>query len=315
MHEASMKTSLIIMAGGQGKRFGNREIKALVSVGPNGETIMDYSVHDAIKAGFDQIIIVINERIEPIFAKNFDIHISRICQLYNTEYHYVLERVEDVPNNVIIPQERKDPWGTGQAILACKEYLDGPFAVINADDFYGYQAIKQMYVQLKNNCSQFYITGYKIWKTLPEKGPINRGICHITNGKITDISETKDIRFKKATDSKDVHIYTSERTIPINSVVNMNLWGFPRHFLKILEFEFSVFFKDYASTLSTAEFLIPVTIGKLLREQKIELTLLESSEECFGLTHSDDIHTVRNKISALVESNIYRNSLYDDLTK
>ena len=308
-----MKISLIIMAGGQGKRFGG-EIKALASVGPNGETIMDYSLHDAIKAGFNQIIIVINKDIESKFIDDFGNHAHDICEKYNVDYHYVLERVEDVPPGSTYPKERLHPWGTGQAVLACKEYLAGPFAVINADDFYGFSALNNMYMHLCQNTSgQYFMTGYNIIKTLPPSGAVNRGICSVTDDIITDICETGDILLKTDSSEKSHCIYAGTKVIPENSIVNMNLWGFPIDFLEILENEYANFFIEMESSLMNAEFLLPVIMGKLVRKKQLELRLLKSVEECFGLTHHTDMHIVSEKINALVEAGLYKSFLYEDM--
>ena len=212
------KISLVIMAAGIGSRFGGG-IKQLEPVGPNGEIIMDYSIYDAIAAGFNKIIFIIRKDIEKDFKEVIGNRIEKICKKLNVEIHYAYQELKNIPSNFKVPEERKKPWGTGQAVLTCKKIIEEPFAVINADDYYGKDSFKKIYEFLSKTDNEFCMVGFKLKNTLSDNGGVTRGICQVDeNNYLTEIVETSNIikiGERAFADNKEVNIESS---------VSMNMW-------------------------------------------------------------------------------------------
>ena len=232
------KTTLVIMAAGMGSRYGG--VKQLDPVGPSGEIIMDYSVYDAIEAGFSKVVFIIRKDLEEDFKEVIG---NRISQ--HIEVEYCFQELEDLPGGYSVPEGRTKPWGTGQAILAAKEVVDGPFAVINADDYYGKNAYTLMYDFLANTIDdekyRYAMVGYTLENTTTEHGHVARGVCEVSDdGYLKDIIERTHIQKR---DGKTQYTEDGENwvTLPEGSIVSMNLWGFTPSFLKELEEKFPVF--------------------------------------------------------------------------
>ncbi|MBR1383266.1 MAG: nucleotidyltransferase [Ruminococcus sp.] len=297
--------TLVIMAAGLGSRYGGG-IKQLEKVGPDGEIIMDYSVYDAVAAGFNKIVFIIRHDIEQEFIDRIGARIAR-----NVNVKYVFQETD------YIPEEHKKiartkPWGTCHAVLCAKDEVHEPFAVINADDYYGKQAFVELYNYLTSDRPEsgkldLCMAGFILKNTLSENGSVTRGICKTDeNSKLVSITETYNIRREsgKVLSGKVDTLEVSE-----DSYVSMNMWGCPPEFMDTLAREFEDFLK--ANDLSeTAESLLPITIDKLLKSGEAECTLLESHDKWFGVTYKEDKQAVADSISQLIAEGAYPEKLW-----
>ena len=292
--------TLVVMAAGIGSRFGGG-IKQLEPVGPSGEIIMDYSIYDAMEAGFNKVVFVIRHDL----LKDFDEIIGqRIKQKIKVEYAF--QEVNDIPEKYKETfKDRTKPWGTGQAILACKGLVNEPFLVINADDYYGKEAYKVAYDYLvqDHSVNENMMVGFVLKNTLSDNGVVTRGICKENNGFLTEIVETSNI-------GKEGNKAVVEgKEIDIESVVSMNMWGLQPGFItEILEPGFEAFVSN-ANPNEKAEYLLPTIIGDLLEAGKCSVKVLKSNDEWFGVTYKEDAPTVKASIQALVDQGLYPNKL------
>ena len=300
------KISLVIMAAGIGSRFGGG-IKQLEPAGPNGEIIMDYSIYDAIKSGFNKIIFIIRKDIEKDFKEVIGNRIEKICRKLNVEVHYAYQELGNIPSNFKVPKDRKKPWGTGHAVLSCKDIIREPFVVINADDYYGKDSFKNMYEFLSENNNEFCMAGFKLKNTLSDNGGVTRGICQVDkNDYLTEIIETSNII--KVGEKAVVE----DREIDINSNVSMNMWGLIPKFINILEQGFIEFLEKEVSNIKS-EYLLPIFIGELLKENRIKVKVLETKDKWFGVTYKEDKEFVKNSFKELIEKGEYKESLFEDI--
>ncbi len=276
-----MDTGLLIMAAGMGSRFGG--LKQAASVGPNGEMIIDYSVRDALKSGFNKVVIVIRKDIEKDFRKACGERIEKIADV-----EYVYQESDKLPKGFTLPKGRTKPWGTGHAILSAKGAIDFPFAVINADDYYGATVFKAMHEHLESK-SSMCMMGYKLGNTLSENGTVSRGICEIEDGYLKSIKEETSIPY----DTK----------IPKDTIVSMNLWGFKKEILDIYEEEFVKFLKDNINT-PKSEFYITSAVDVLINKGE-KLKVLETDEKWYGITYKEDLPEIKAAIKKYTELGIY----------
>ena len=306
------KISLVIMAAGIGSRFGGG-IKQLELVGPNGEIIMDYSIYDAIKSGFDKIIFIIRKDIEKDFKEVIGNRIEKICKKLNVEVHYAYQELENIPSAFKVPKDRKKPWGTGHAVLSCKDIINEPFAVINADDYYGKDSFKNMYEFLSKNNNEFCMAGFKLKNTLSDNGGVTRGICQVDkNDYLSEIIETSNII--KVGEKAVVE----DREIDINSNVSMNMWGLTPEFINTLEQGFIKFLeKEVNKEVNNikSEYLLPIFIGELLKENRIKVKVLETKDKWFGVTYKEDKEFVKISFKELIERGEYQENLFEDILK
>ena len=295
--------TLVVMAAGIGSRFGGG-IKQLEPVGPNGEIIMDYSIYDALEAGFNKIVFVIRKDLE----KDFDEIIGqRIKKKAYVEYAF--QELDDIPE---VYQERfKDrskPWGTGQAILACKNLINEPFLVINADDYYGKEAYIEAYKYLtqehQSDVLPICMVGFVLKNTLSDNGGVTRGICQVSeDNKLVDIVETHNI---ERIDGKAI---VEGKEINLDSAVSMNMWGLYPEFFDILEKGFDEFLNALEASNLKSEYLLPTIIGNLLQQGKVSVEVLKSHDEWFGVTYKEDKEFVKENIQLLVEKGVYPEKL------
>ncbi|MDD3362386.1 MAG: sugar phosphate nucleotidyltransferase [Hespellia sp.] len=304
------KAALVIMAAGIGSRFGGG-IKQLEPVGPNGEIIMDYSIYDAMEAGFDKVVFVIRKDLEKDFKEVIGDRVEK-----RVEVAYAYQELSDIPKAY---QEtfraRTKPWGTGQAILACKDVVKEPFLVINADDYYGKEAYVEAYQYLttaktESDKLQLCMVGFILKNTLSENGTVTRGVCHMDADRmLSDIKETHGLeRFDNAQ-----AIVSDEQgesyKIDINSSVSMNMWGITPEFFPVLEQGFEEFLAKLDEEDLKAEYLLPTFIGEKLEEGLLQVKVLQSNDKWFGVTYKEDKESVVQSIQELIAAGIYPKEL------
>lgn len=308
-----MKTTLVIMAAGIGSRYGGG-IKQLAAVGPNGEIIMDYSIHDAIEAGFDKIVFIIRHDIEQAFLEAIGDRIEGICAGLGVELGYAFQELDALPEGVTLPEGRTKPWGTGQAVLSCKDQLDGPFAVINADDYYGKQAFVILHDFLQNYTPEkpgdLCMAGFVLKNTLSDNGAVTRGICRMNEeGYLTGVDETSGI--EKTPEGAQA----GGKIIDAESLVSMNMWGLTPEFADMLEKGFVEFFGSIAGNEMKAEYLLPIFIDSLLKQGKVNVKVLPTQDRWFGVTYQEDKPVVVESFAKLIEAGVYQKDLFSDLRK
>lgn len=301
----NMKTTLLIMAAGIGSRFGTG-IKQLEPVDDAGHIIMDYSIHDAIEAGFNHVVFIIRRDIEKEFKEVIGDRITSICNSYGVAVDYAFQDINDIPG--ILPEGRTKPWGTGQAVLAAKKVIDTPFIVINADDYYGKEGFKAIHEYLING-GKSCMAGFVLKNTLSDNGGVTRGICKMdAENNLTEVVETKNI-VKCGSGAE-----ADGQTIDAETLVSMNMWGLTPDFLEVLENGFEEFFeKDVKQNPTTAEYLIPVVIGQLLNQGKISVKVLKSNDTWYGMTYKEDVESVKLNFKKMLENGAYKADLFSDL--
>ena len=298
--------TLIIMAAGLGSRYGGG-IKQLEPVGPDGEIIMDYSVYDAKAAGFDKVVFIIRKDIEQEFRERIG---DRISKHVNVEY--VFQETSDIPKTHK-KIERKKPWGTCHAVLCAKDAVKEPFAVINADDYYGRQAFVELYNFLTSERPvsdklDLCMAGFILKNTLSENGAVTRGICQVDDeGKLVGITETYNIRREG---DKVLSGKTETKEVDENSHVSMNMWGCPPEFMDTLAVKFEEFLCGNDES-ETAESLLPIMIDGLLKNGEAQCTLLESRDRWFGVTYKEDKQAVADSIAELIREGVYPEKLWE----
>lgn len=305
------KTALVVMAAGIGSRFGGG-IKQLEPVGPNGEIIMDYSVHDAVAAGFNKIVFIIRKDIEKDFKEIIGDRIEKICDGLNVEVAYAFQELSNLPDGISVPAGRTKPWGTGHAVLACKGIVNEPFAVINADDYYGKEAFVKLHDFLETYTPEkptdFCMAGFVLKNTLSDNGGVTRGVCKVdANGNLTDVVETSNI--EKTADGA----VADGGVIDADSYVSMNMWGLTPEFMQVLEEGFVEFFNNIEGNEQKAEYLIPIYIGELLRKSKVSVKVLETGDKWFGVTYKEDKPVVVDSFRKLIDNGVYNTDLFSDL--
>lgn len=301
-------TALVIMAAGIGSRFGGG-IKQLEAVGPNGEIIMDYSIYDAIEAGFNKVVFIIRKDIEKDFKEVIG---NRMEKIIKVEYAY--QELDDLPEGYEVPVGRTKPWGTGQAILSCMGIINEPFAVINADDYYGKEAFVKIHDYLVTNRAKsekldFCMAGFILGNTLSDNGEVTRGVCQVNSeGYLVDVDETSGIM---KSDGKIVAKTDSGiKEIDANSHVSMNMWGFTPEIMNILDEGFEEFLSELGDNYEKKEYLIPIIVDDLIKKQIVTVKLLETKDKWFGVTYKEDKDTVIKSIQKLIEEGKYPEKLF-----
>ncbi|MBQ8304286.1 MAG: nucleotidyltransferase [Clostridia bacterium] len=287
--------TLVVMAAGMGSRFGG--LKQIEPIGPKGEALLDFSVYDAKKAGFTKVVFVIKHEIEKDFK---EIVGKRVEKVLPTEY--VFQEVNDLPEGFTCPEGRTKPWGTGQAILCCKDVVKEPFAIINADDYYGQSAFKQIYDQLKADSENYCVVGYRLANTLTENGTVSRGVCVVEDGFLKKIDERTKIRDCKYTED-DGETWVE---MPEDTVVSMNFWGLNPDIFDFLEREFKAFLNEKIN-VPKSEFYIPIVIGDLVKNGEKAVKVLVAEDRWYGVTYKEDKPAVVKALGDIVASGAYEN--------
>ena len=300
-----MKTTLLIMAAGIGSRFGTG-IKQLASVDASNHIIMDYSIHDAIEAGFNHVVFIIRKDIEQEFKEVIGDRIASICSSHNVTVDYAFQDINDIPGE--LPAGRTKPWGTGQAVLAAKNVIDTPFIVINADDYYGKEGFMAVHDYLVNG-GKSCMAGFVLKNTLSDNGGVTRGICKMNEDyNLTEVVETKNI-VKTAAGAE-----AEGMAVDVDSLVSMNMWGLTPDFLTTLEEGFKEFFeKEVPGNPLKAEYLIPIFIGELLEHGKMSVKVLKTNDTWYGMTYHEDVAAVKDSFKRMLENGVYKTDLFSDL--
>ena len=302
-----MKPTLLVLAAGMGSRYGG--LKQMDAFGPNGETILDYSIYDAIREGFGKVVFVIresfSEEFKAFFANKFDDKI---------EVDYVFQSLNNVPDQYEYHPDRTKPWGTAHAVWVAKDVIDGPFAVINADDFYGRDSYRILYEYFKdsNVSSNYALVGYQLEKTLSDHGTVNRGVCATHDDNTLDnIVETLKIGYDE---ERQIH-YNNEHGqksyLSGNTPVSMNMWAFLPDYFDHCGVMFKDFLKDRGQELKS-EFFIPLLIDNLIKVGTKRVDVLDCTEEWFGVTYQEDKPFVMERLSKLIESGVYPENLWPE---
>lgn len=303
-----MKPTLLLLAAGMGSRYGG--LKQLDGVGPNGETIMDYSIYDAIKAGFGKIVFVIRHDFEQEFRE-------KIVSKYegHIPVELVFQSIDKLPDGFSVPEGREKPWGTNHAVMMAKNVINEPFAAINCDDFYGNDAFMRIGEYLKNlsngETNNYVMVGFRVGNTLSENGTVSRGICTTDeNGYLTDVVERTKIA---RNDGKVQYKDDNEQwvTIADNTPVSMNMWGFTPDYFTHSESFFKEFLSNEANmTNLKSEFFIPLMVNKLINDGTSKVKVLDTTSQWFGVTYAEDRPATVARIQQLINKGIYPNKLF-----
>ena len=305
------ETALVIMAAGIGSRFGGG-IKQLEPMGPGGEIIMDYSIHDALEAGFNRIIFIIRKDLEKDFREIIGRRIEQVAPV-----EYVFQELDRLPEGYSVPEGRKKPWGTGHAVLMVKDLVKEPFLVINADDYYGKEGFRRLHdymVQEMDTQSEVYdicMGGFILANTLSDHGTVTRGVCQMNpDGTLKDVEETYGIQLVdgelRACDGDGNPV-----TVSLDQHVSMNMWGLPPGFLKELEKGFPEFLDRIREGDLKAEYLLPSIIGGLVKSGRARVRVLETRDKWFGVTYKEDKEVVVAAIRKLIADGVYKEHLYE----
>lgn len=287
--------TLVVMAAGMGSRFGG--LKQAEPVGKHGEAIVDYSVYDAVRAGFNKVVFVIKNSIKDDF---YEIVGKRVEKLVPVEYVY--QELDKIPEGFSVPEQRVKPWGTGHAVLCCADVVKTPFAVINADDFYGASAFKQIYESLKADSKNYCMVGFRLGNTLTENGTVSRGVCSVENGKLVSVDERTciDSSCRYSEDGGNTWKQMSPDT-----VVSMNMWGFGIDFFDYLKEGFTKFL-SVPDNLQKSEFYVPFMVDELIKSGKKQVNVCVAEDKWYGVTYKEDKDAVVKAISQMSEyDNMY----------
>lgn len=305
------KPVLVVMAAGMGSRYGG--LKQLDPVGPNNQLIIDYSIYDAHRAGFDTVIFVIKPEIEAAFRSGVGDRISKVM-----EVKYVFQSREDLPQGFTCPPDREKPWGTAQAALAARHLVDGPFAVINADDYYGPDGFREIYQYLtthpdREDCYEYAMVGYLLKNTVTEHGYVSRGVCRETEDHFLEsvVERTRIVKGEEcprySEDGGETWV-----NLPGDSIVSMNLWGFQGSYLKEAWRLFAQFLeKALAENPTKAEFYLPSVVSQLLAEKKARVKVLRSQDRWYGVTYKEDKPMVTEAIANMTAQGLYPERLWE----
>lgn len=298
-----MKPALVILAAGMASRYGS--MKQVEGFGPSGETIMDYSIYDAIRAGFGKVVFIIRKE----FEKNFREIIGKDIEP-RIQVEYVFQELDKYAEGFEIPKERTKPWGTAHAVLCAEEKIKEPFAVINADDFYGRDGFEKAATFLKNDCKKdvYAIVGYELLKTLSEHGTVNRGVCEVDqNHNLVSVVERLNV--SKQGDKIVCNDEHTPKELPLDTHVSMNFWCFHPSLFDYSKKVFKEFLEENASN-PKAEFFIPIVADKFIKEREGVIKVIPTSAKWFGVTYKEDAPMVRESLRKLVDAGEYPENLW-----
>jgi NDP-sugar pyrophosphorylase family protein len=299
-----IKPTLVILAAGMGSRYGG--LKQLDEIGPNGEAIIDYSLFDAIRAGFGKVVFIIRHDFEEAFKAQFNHKL-----MGKIEVEYAFQELTDLPEGFSVPVGREKPWGTGHAIRAARKMVSTPFAAINADDFYGADAYETIvgFLTGEVTAQKYAMVGYRLDKTLSENGSVSRGLCVADSlGNLADIEELTNI----SNEPNGIYYSRGEEKVALkgDEIVSMNFWGFHPSLFGFLEEGFTKFLEERGKELKS-EFFIPMHVDGLIKSGKVEVEILSSNASWFGVTYQEDKPVVKERIRQLINNGIYPSQLWN----
>ena len=305
------KPVLVVMAAGMGSRYGG--LKQVDPVGGHGQLIIDYSIYDARRSGFETVVFVIKHEIEDTFKAAIGDRLSKVIDV-----RYAYQDLSDLPEGYSVPEGRIKPWGTAHAILAARRVIDGPFAVVNADDYYGPEGFREIYQYLESHpdrpgCYEFAMVGYQLGNTVTEHGHVARGICEEDGDHfLTRVTERTHIE-KDGADARFTEDDGATWThLPGSTIVSMNLWGFPRSFLEEAQARFPAFLdRALAENPLKAEYFLPSVVTQLLEEGKARVKVLRSSDKWYGVTYKEDKPVVVAAIAEKTAAGLYPDRLWE----
>lgn len=286
--------TLVVMAAGMGSRFGG--LKQIEPIGPNGEVLLDFSVYDAIKAGFTKVVFVIKHAIEADFKEMVG---KRIAKRVKVEY--VFQENDVLPQGFACPEARQKPWGTAHAVLCCKNTVKEPFAVVNADDYYGRSAFCKIAKFLQQDPDDYCMVGFRLVNTLTENGYVSRGVCETENGKLKTVTERTKILDCKYTED-DGATWTA---LPPETIVSMNLWGFNTDIFEYIEDGFKNFLKEKINE-PKSEYYLPSVVSELIEKGEKQVQMLVAEDKWYGVTYKEDKPMVVNAIAKMIENDLYK---------
>ena len=302
----SIKPTLLVLAAGIGSRYGG--LKQMDPVGPSGEVVIDYSVYDALRAGFGKLVFVIRKDIEQPFREILGTKFEKLAQV-----EYVFQELGKLPPGFALPADRQKPWGTGHAILMAKDVIKEPFAVINADDFYGADSYSKLAGYLSGigpASTGFTMVGFKLANTLSEYGKVARGICQSDKkGNLTDVEELTNIVVEQSGGAVNINPDGSKRKLTGNEIVSMNMWGFTPELFAHLESKFKTFLTVSGGN-PKAEYFIPTVVNELIKAGEASVKVLETASAWFGVTYREDKPRVIESIKELIGKKIYPAKIY-----
>ena len=285
--------TLVVMAAGMGSRFGG--LKQIEPIGPKGEAILDFSVYDAVKAGFTKVVFVIKHAIEKDFKEFVGNRIEK-----KVKVEYVFQEIDKLPEGYNCPEGREKPWGTAHAILCCKDVVKEPFAVVNADDFYGRSAFVKMAEFLKSDSDDYAMVGFRLVNTLTENGYVSRGVCNIEKGELKSVTERTKIMDCKYTED-DGATWTA---LPEDTVVSMNLWGFRPDVFRFIETGFKKFL-DEKIDVPKSEYYLPAVVSERIENGEKSVKVLIAEDKWYGVTYKEDKQVVVDAIGKMVTDGLY----------
>ena len=295
------KPVLVVMAAGMGSRYGG--LKQIDPVDAKGRIIMDFSIFDAKRAGFEKVIFIIKKEQEDLFREAVGDRVSEYM-----EVSYAYQEINNIPAGFQVPEGRVKPWGTAHAVFSCIDEIDGPFAVINADDYYGKEGFKAVHEYLVNG-GKSCMAGFVLKNTLSDNGGVTRGICKMDEeDNLTEVVETKNIV------KTELGAEADSVAVDVNSLVSMNMWGLTPDFLDVLEEGFKEFFeKEVPGNPLKAEYLIPIFIGELLERGKMSVKVLKTNDTWYGMTYHEDVAAVKDSFKKMLKNGVYKADLFSDL--
>ncbi|MBQ7063674.1 MAG: hypothetical protein IJM90_02110 [Firmicutes bacterium] len=301
-----MSTSLVIMAAGMGSRYGGN--KQTDSIGPNGEILMEYSIYDALEAGFDKVVFIIKPEMKDSFKEKFGDKIAK-----RAEVAYAFQSFDSVPDFYQIPEDRVKPFGTGHALLCAKDVVNEPFAVLNADDYYGKTAFKSLYEELQKLApsGEATMVGYRLRNTVSENGYVTRGVCSVADGKLQRVTETYKIKPFPDGTIRDVNYNPEGDLLDPDVPVSMNFWGFTPWFFTRLAGKFPEFLKGIKPGDIKAEFLLPEVVDELMKAGELTTSVLTTDAVWFGVTYHEDKEYVQHELLKLHARGDYPEKLFD----
>ncbi len=299
-----MKPTLVVLAAGMGSRYG--KLKQMDGFGPNGETIIDYSIYDAIQAGFGKVVFIVRDYFLQEFKDKMNPKFGDKIVL-----EYVTQELANIPDGIEVHPEREKPWGTGHAVWVAKDKVNEPFAVINADDFYGGESYKVLSNYFKNSDTEDYaVVAYRLKNTLSDHGTVNRGVCYNNeSGHLTKVVECTKIRKEEDGVVRYPDDNNEKQILADDTLVSMNMWAFRPSYFKYVDDQFADFLKNFGKELKS-EFYIPSAIDKLINDGTLNVDVLDTDSSWFGVTYQADKPIVMEKLNKLIAAGVYPNEIY-----